>query len=93
MRRAARTDSNQEEIVSHLRAIGASVQILAEVGHGCPDLLIGWRGKNLLAEVKRPGGRMTGDELDWHGLWRGQVAIIRSVHEADLLLQKGCALT
>ena len=45
MRRAARTDSNHEEIVKALRAVGATVQSLAGVGHGVPDLLVGYQGK------------------------------------------------
>ena len=45
MRRAARVDRNQAEIVVALRAGGASVQPLHAVGKGVPDLLVGWRGK------------------------------------------------
>ena len=41
MRRAARTDANQAEIVAALRGVGASVQPLHAVGQGCPDLLVG----------------------------------------------------
>jgi hypothetical protein len=52
MRRAARTDSNQTEIVATLRSLGCSVQMLHAVGAGCPDLLIGIDGQNLLLEIK-----------------------------------------
>lgn len=43
MRRAARTDANQVEIVSALRAIGCSVSDTSGVGGGFPDLAVGFR--------------------------------------------------
>ena len=68
MRKAARTDGNQQAIVSALREAGASVEILAQCGKGVPDLLVGvpsteffFQGQrvflernNLLLEVKDP---------------------------------------
>lgn len=76
MRRAAKTDRNQDEIVQALRAAGATVQSLAAVGHGVPDLLVGFRGQTLLIEVKdsnQPPSkrRLTEDQIKWHGDWRG----------------------
>lgn len=87
MRRAARTDDNQTEIVSALRRAGATVQSLAGVGHGCPDLLAGIFGRNFLLEVKnsdQPPSKqaLTGDELVWHDAWKGKVAIVRTTEEA-----------
>lgn len=89
---AKRTDSNHSEIVTALRRLGCTVQSLHEVGHGVPDLLIGIRGQNLLAEVKdgekSPSRRqLTPDEREWHTAWRGQVAVISSIDEAMQLLQ------
>lgn len=40
MRRAAKVDANHEQVVTALRAAGASVLSLAAVGNGCPDLLV-----------------------------------------------------
>ena len=76
MRRAARIDANQEQVVSALRAAGATVQSLAGVGVGVPDLLVGYQGKTLLLEVKdgkKPPSerRLTEDQVRWHGAWRG----------------------
>jgi hypothetical protein len=87
----ARVDANQREIVAALRKCGASVQSLSEVGRGCPDLLVGWRGFNLLLEVKdgnKPPSarRLTDDQRVWHMAWRGQVVVIKSVDEACALL-------
>ena len=74
--RAAKVDANHEQVVSALRAVGASVQTLAAVGKGVPDLLVGYQGKTLLLEVKdgrKPPSarRLTEDQLKWHGAWRG----------------------
>jgi len=88
MRRAARTDENQEQIVKALRAVGASVQSLAAVGHGVPDLLVGYEGKNILIEIKdgnkTPSKRkLTDDQMKWHESWNGgAVAVVDSVDAA-----------
>jgi len=85
--RAAKVDANQSEIVSALRAIGCTVQHLHSVGKGCPDLLVGYRGVNMLMEIKDgnkpPSARLlTADQIDWHGNWRGQVVTVSSAIEA-----------
>ena len=82
MRRAARIDSNHAEIVATLRGVGASVQDLAAVGKGCPDLLVGYRNQNYLFEVKTAKGKTTKAQVFWHADWRGIVYIVRSADEA-----------
>ena len=82
MRRRGRIDRNQAEIVSALERMGCSVQSLARQGSGCPDLLIGYRGRNVLLEVKAPKGKPTSDQMTWGATWRGQLAIVRSVDDA-----------
>jgi hypothetical protein len=85
--RAAKVDANQSEIVAALRRVGATVQQLHTVGKGCPDLAVGWRGQTFLIEVKDgnkpPSARkLTEDQVEWHGGWKGQVAVVNSVDEA-----------
>lgn len=87
MRRAARTDANQPDIVAALRKIGATVQPLHAVGQGCPDLLAGYQGQNFLIEVKDgakpPSARkLTSDQVEWHAGWKGQVVVVESVSDA-----------
>lgn len=87
VRRIAKTDANQPDIVSALRGVGASVCLLSQVGSGVPDLLVGFRGINLLMEVKDgnkpPSSRkLTKDQEDWHSEWRGQVVVVTTVEEA-----------
>ena len=92
MRRAARIDANQEQVVSALRAAGATVQSLAGVGKGVPDLLVGFQGKTLLMEVKdgrkTPSERrLTEDQVRWHGAWRGgPLAVVDGVDAALRML-------
>ena len=48
---SGRVDNNHTAIVLALRAIGATVQSLASVSGGCPDLVVGYHGRNVLLEV------------------------------------------
>lgn len=91
MRRAAKIDANQPEIVEALRAIGCSVQSMAAIGCGCPDILVGVKAARgpicLVMEIKdgsKPPSRqqLTQDERDWFDNWRGQKIVVRSVDEA-----------
>ncbi len=84
MRRAAKVDSNHAEIVAALRSAGATVQSLATIGQGCPDLLVGISGKTALLEVKAPKGRMTPDQHEWHAAWRGGTLAVVDSPEAAL---------
>ena len=89
--RAKKVDLNQMEIVATLRKIGATVQSLASVGNGCPDLLVGFRGINYLMEVKdgdkAPSAqKLTPDQVKWHLEWCGDVHIVRSVDDAFQVL-------
>lgn len=57
------------------------------MGRGVPDLLVGFRGANLLLEIKdgakQPSKRqLTPDEAAWHAKWRGQVCVVETLAEA-----------
>jgi hypothetical protein len=82
-----RVDDNQQLIVQALRQAGASVLHLHTIGRGCPDILVGWRGNNVLIEIKNgmqpPSHRkLTTQEAAWHQMWRGKVATVATIHEA-----------
>lgn len=87
-RAGGRVDANQPEIVDALRQVGASVIITSAQGRGFPDLVIGWRGRNYLLEVKNPNtayGRQgfNKNQRLFNAEWRGSAPIIvRSVAEA-----------
>ena len=82
MRRAAKVDRNQAAIVLALRGVGATVCITSDVGRGYPDLTVGFRGCTFLVEVKMPGEGLTPDQVAWHQMWNGHVAIVHSEDEA-----------
>lgn len=78
MRRAARTDATQAEIVKALRKVGANVYVV-----GLPlDLLVWHRGRYLLVEVKEPDGRLTQTQQEFIDSWPGEIAIVRGPLEA-----------
>ncbi len=83
MFRAARTDENQKFIVEYLRQHHMEVQHLHSVGKGCPDLLVGYKGVNVLLEIKRDSTKkLTPDQIIWHHNWKGQVATVATNEEA-----------
>ena len=91
--RAAKADRNQPEIVAALRMLGVTVQHLHKVGEGCPDILCGVIGKNVLMEIKDgekiPSKRkLNNDQVEWHKNWRGQVAVVETVDQAIEVIQK-----
>jgi hypothetical protein len=82
VRRAARTDENQGEIVKALRQIGVSVVPTHAVGKGFGDLVCGYRGGTYLLEVKDRLGVLTDDQADFVRTWQGDYHVVRSVSEA-----------
>ena len=87
MRRAAKIDSNQNEIVEALRKIpNLTVVVTSMVGRGYPDLSIGYNGLNFYVELKdgnkpKSQQKLTPDEEKWHRNWNGQVATCSSIDE------------
>lgn len=93
MRYAARVDENQAEVVAALRKIGAVVTPLHRVGQGVADLLVSFRQRWFLLEVKDgrkpPSAReLTPEEERWIGEQRAPVFIVTSALEAVGLLQR-----
>jgi len=86
MRFAKRRDQNEPPIVAALRDRGASVTRLGDAG--VPDLLIGFRGRTKLVEVKLPlgprgglperreheggAGDLTRSQVEWWSTWLGE---------------------
>jgi hypothetical protein len=72
-------DTNQQAIVDDLRRIpGCTVAITSAVGKGFPDLVVGYRGHNLLVELKDPtkpkaDQKLTPEQVKFHAEWSGQV--------------------
>lgn len=83
MPRHGRRDRNHAEIVRALSCAGRRVIDLADVGRGCPDLLVSWGGgPNLLMEVKSDGGELTEDQRRFFATWPGPKVVVRCVADA-----------
>ena len=87
MRRRAKVDANQAEIVAALRRVGASVLDLSSVGGGCPDIQAGYKNVNYNMEIKdgdkyESQRKLTPAQVAWHRDWRGQVCVVETVDEA-----------
>lgn len=86
---ARKVDKNQGDIMTALRARGATVYVLAKP----VDLAVGYRGVNLLLEIKNPE-RMnrsrrtahTEAQMEFFKTWRGQVASTETIEGAIELL-------
>jgi hypothetical protein len=89
MRRAARVDSNHEEIVRVLRLAGCSVLSLAAIGEGIPDLLVysSRTKQTFLVEVKAgekvPSHRaLNAQQRAFAEHWGGPVCVVTGVEDA-----------
>jgi len=86
MRRAARVDDNQAEIVAALRLAGCNVQSIAAVGRGCPDIIVERSAASapgvppvVMMEIKdgnkvRSARQLTEAEAQFHDRWAESVA-------------------
>ena len=90
MRFKARRDANHAEIVVCLQSFGFSVLDLAAVGGGCPDLVVGLSGINILVEIKdgskSPSARqLTPDQQEFFATWHGEVWVIKDTKDCERL--------
>ena len=93
MRRVAKVDSNHGIIVAAFQAHGCSVQSLAAVGRGVPDLLVGCAGRNYLVEVKdgskaKSARKLTELQVRWQRMWRTDVALVESLADAEACVRR-----
>jgi len=87
---AGRVDANHAECVKALRSAGMMATSTAMLGNGFADIIVGYRGLNILLEIKSEGGRMTSDERQFHLTWAGQVAVANSPEEAVIAVVDHC---
>jgi Holliday junction resolvase len=83
----ARVDDNQKQIVKFLREKNVTVSITSATGRGFPDLVCGYKGKNILLEIKdgsKPlsAQALTTEQILWHYEWKGQIAVVNSPETA-----------
>jgi len=87
MRRAAKIDSNQPELVEAFRTLGCSVLSLATVGKGVPDLLVATQGITWLVEVKIPKGKENAKQLEFAETWQGCRAVVRDLAGVETVVK------
>ena len=78
MRLAARTDGNQALIVAALRRIGCQVYYIKEP----LDLLVGFRGRNILLECKMLGENLNAGQQEFCNRWNGEWHVVHNETEA-----------
>ena len=76
-----KVDSNQAQIIADLKKIGVSVLNLSRVGGGCPDILVGWQGKNILIEIKTAKGNLNDSQIEFFEQWKGPKFVCKSINE------------
>lgn len=82
-------DANQAQIVQALEKVGAKCYYLKKP----VDLLVGYRGRTTILEVKNPAGydTITKEQAEFFATWPGEYHIVRSVKEAlTAVLGKEC---
>jgi hypothetical protein len=90
VRRAAKRDANEPDVVKALKDAGVQVELMDE-----PVDLLTWSklfcphckaeiegGKVLPVEVKVTDGRMTQQQIDFIARWPGPVPVVRGPQEA-----------
>lgn len=90
MRRAAKVDANQTEIIAAFRKAGASVKPV-HVVKGFVDIVVGINGQNMLVEIKdgakvKSKRKLTPMEQEFHDGWKGQIHIVESVDDVAAIL-------
>jgi hypothetical protein len=88
MRRAAKVDKNQKEIVTALKAAGAGIIYTYQLKNAF-DILVVHQGKTYIVEIKQPGKKLTEGETKCRDLVESKGVkywIITSIEEAFEML-------
>ena len=85
MRRDAKTDANQGEIVRAFEKCGAVVLSLAAMGRGVPDLLVSINNRLRLVEVKSAKGKLRPKQIEFAQRW--PVEIARNVSDVERIVR------
>lgn len=90
--RVRKVDNNQPELVKQIRRLpGVTVVLTHIVGNGFVDAVIGFMGRNYLAEIKDPSQppskrKLTPDEENFHKQWTGQISVVETIDDVIKIL-------
>jgi hypothetical protein len=86
--RHGKPDQSSREIDTWMEAHGASIVKLDGVGNDVPDRLYGFRGKNLLVELKTGTRQRSDGQEQFARTWRGDTVYLwRTIEDARRTLQ------
>lgn len=79
-------DANQAAIVRALKDI-PGLSVLDIHNSNLSDVIVGFRGRNILLEIKNPDvkpsdRKLTERERIFHSSWHGQIAVVHTLDEA-----------
>jgi len=69
-------DVTHKNVVLAARNVGASVLDLGDVAGGVPDILVGYRGRMFLVEIKTGNAKPRANQVAWHEAWRGGSVLV-----------------
>jgi len=93
LRKAARIDANQPEIVATFRKLGATVDITSAVGDGFPDIIVNCFKISVKVEIKDGSKvpskqKLTKAEKEHHDKCKGATVIINSIDQCIWLIDQ-----
>lgn len=91
-RRAAKVDANHGEIARYLLARGCSVQSMAQLGCGAPDLLVAKNQRTACVEVKdgeKPESerRLRPAQVKWRASWQGAYFLAQTTEDCQAVMK------
>ena len=73
---ARKVDLNHTDVVKTLRSLGATVFDASKVGKGFPDLVVGYKNKTILVEIKSSENKkFTTAQLKFMSEWKGSSVV------------------
>lgn len=93
MRRAAKVDANQPEIVAAFRRLGCVVFPTHQIGNGFPDIAVRCGKMLRLVEIKdgakpKSAQKLTEKEAAFHDQFAGCVDICASLDDVDRMVKE-----
>ena len=72
---------------------GLTVRITSQVGEGFTDVVLGYKGKTHLVEIKDPNKppsarKLTDDERKFHDSWTGSIGIAETIDDVLKIINK-----
>lgn len=90
--RKYRKDANHNIIADRFKMNGFTVFDTSQLGYGFPDIVASKGGRNILVEIKSEIGTLTPAQAKFKDEWQGEYYVVRTVEQADLVVNKNKGL-